>query len=146
MADAAAADSTVIVVDDDASVRRSVSRLIRSAGFSVKTFESPKAFLRAPLPTGPACVLLDMNMEGMTGMEVHDVLRRNEHQVPVVFLSGYGTVPIAVTSLRRGAEDFSRSRSGRRSCSRPYTGRSSMTVPTAPTAWAEQSCIGGSSV
>ena len=99
-------DGTVMVVDDDPAVRRSISRLVRSAGFLVKTFGSPADFLRHELPEGPSCVLLDMCMEGMTGLEVQDVLRRNDRRVPVVFLSGHGTVPAAVTSIRHGAEDF----------------------------------------
>ena len=99
-------NATVMVVDDDAVVRRSISRLVRSAGYAVKTFSSPTDFLRHQLPEGPSCVLLDMCMDGMNGLEVQDVLRRNERHVPVVFLSGYGTVSAAVTSVRHGAEDF----------------------------------------
>ena len=102
----ATANATVVVVDDDAGVRRSISRLVRSAGYAVKTFASPADFLRHQLPEGPSCVLLDMCMEGMTGLEVQDVLRRNERHVPIVFLSGYGTVSTAVTGVRHGAEDF----------------------------------------
>jgi FixJ family two-component response regulator len=99
-------DATVVVVDDDPAIRRSISRLVRSVGYAVKTFGSPTDFLRHQLPDGPTCVLLDMCMNGMTGLEVQDVLRRNERQVPVVFLSGHGTVATAVTSVRHGAEDF----------------------------------------
>jgi FixJ family two-component response regulator len=99
-------DATVVVVDDDPAIRRSISRLVRSVGYAVKTFGSPTDFLRHPLPDGPTCVLLDMCMNGMTGLEVQDVLRRNERHVPVVFLSGHGTVSTAVTSVRHGAEDF----------------------------------------
>ena len=102
----ATTDATVVIVDDDPAVRKSVSRLVRSAGFAVKAFGSPEEFLRHPLPEGPSCVLLDMRMETMTGLEVQDVLRGNERRVPVVFLSGHGTVPDAVTTIRHGAEDF----------------------------------------
>jgi RNA polymerase sigma factor (sigma-70 family) len=102
----ATADATVLIVDDDPAVRRSVSRLVRSAGFAAETFPTPAAFLRRPLPDGPTCVLLDLCMEGMTGLEVQDVLRRDKRAVPVVFLSGQATVPGAVSGLKQGAEDF----------------------------------------
>jgi len=97
---------TVIVVDDDSSVRRSVARLIHSAGLGVQTFASPAEFLDQDLPPGPACVVLDMYMDGMTGLEVQDTLRRKARQVPIVFLSGSGTVPVTAACFRGGAEDF----------------------------------------
>jgi FixJ family two-component response regulator len=99
-------DATVLVVDDDAATRRSVARLVRSAGFEVKTFASPEAFLRFELPAGPTCVLLDMCMEGMTGLEVQDALRRSGRRVPVIFLSGRSTISTAVAGVRDGAQDF----------------------------------------
>jgi FixJ family two-component response regulator len=99
-------DATVMVVDDDPAIRRSVARLMRSAGLGVRTFSSPAHFLRERLPDGPACVLLDMCMDGMTGLEVQEVLGRNERHVPVVFLSGHGTIPIAARGFKRGADDF----------------------------------------
>jgi FixJ family two-component response regulator len=97
---------TVVVVDDDPSIRRSVSRLIRSAGINVTTFASPVQFLRQELPEGPACVLLDMCMEGMTGLEVQEALGRNDRHVPIVFLTAHGTVPTAATGFKHGAADF----------------------------------------
>jgi FixJ family two-component response regulator len=99
-------DATVLVVDDDPQARRGVARLIRSAGYDVKMFSSPKRFLRAPLPAGPTCVLLDMCMDGMTGLDVQDALRQNARHVPIVFLSGHGTVPTAAAGIKHGAEDF----------------------------------------
>src|SRR5688500_16144178 len=102
----AATDATVIVVDDDAATRRSVARLVRSLGFGGKTFASPTAFLRDELPAGAACVLLDMCMEGMTGPEVQEALRRSERRGPIVFLSGRSTISTAVAGVKQGAEDF----------------------------------------
>ena len=99
-------DATVMVVDDDPMIRRSIARLMRSAGIAVRTFASPVHFLREELPAGPACVLLDMCMEGMTGLEVQEALRRNERHVPIVFLSAHGTIPTAARSFKHGAEDF----------------------------------------
>jgi RNA polymerase sigma factor (sigma-70 family) len=72
----------------------------------VKTFGSPAEFLRRELPEGPSCVVLDMCMDGMSGLEVQDALGRRERHVPVVFLSGHGTVPTAAAGFRHGAEDF----------------------------------------
>ena len=86
-------NGTVVVVDDDPSIRRSVSRLLRSAGFNVTTFGSPARFLRHQSPAALACVLLDMCMEGMTGLEVQDVLQRNERRV----LSGSVAPPVTVS-------------------------------------------------
>ena len=100
------ATATVLVVDDDPAIRQSVSRLVRAAGYSVKTFASPTDFLTHPLPDAPACVLLDMCMEGMTGLEVQDRLRQGDRHVPVVFLSAHGTVPTAALGFKHGADDF----------------------------------------
>src|SRR5687768_18549970 len=99
-------DATVFVVDDDPAVRRGVSRRARSAGFSVKTFASPVEFLQHQLPQAPACVLLDMCMDELNGLEVQDVLRQDDRQVPFVFLSGHGASQSAPTSIRQGAADF----------------------------------------
>jgi FixJ family two-component response regulator len=99
-------EATVLIVDDDPAIRRSVSRLIRSAGLSVKAFGSPADFLRHRVPAGPSCVLLDMCLDGMTGLEVQDALRQDDRQVPVIFLTGHGTVPTAATGFKHGAQDF----------------------------------------
>jgi len=98
--------ATVLVVDDDPAVRNGVSRLVRAAGFTVETFAEPEAFLRRGPPAGPACVLLDLCMEGMTGLQVQEALREGDRQVPVVFLSGHATIPEAVTGLKQGAFHF----------------------------------------
>jgi FixJ family two-component response regulator len=99
--------ATVLIVDDDAAVRRSVSRLIRSAGYAVQTFASPADFLQCALPAEPSCVVLDMCMDGMSGLEVQEKLRqRDSRRVPVVFLSGRATVPHAAAGFKQGAADF----------------------------------------
>jgi FixJ family two-component response regulator len=98
--------ATVLVVDDDVDIRRGVSRLIRTAGMHTKTFGSPADFLKCDLPPGPACVLLDVFMEGMTGLEVQLALSRRPRQLPVVFLSGSSTVPTVAAGFKEGAEDF----------------------------------------
>jgi FixJ family two-component response regulator len=98
--------ATVCVVDDDSSVRQSVSRLVRAAGFTVRTFSSPKNFLNQPLPQGPTCILLDMCMDGMNGLEVQKRLAETDRCAPIVFLSGHATVLTATAGMKHGAEDF----------------------------------------
>jgi FixJ family two-component response regulator len=98
--------ATVLVVDDDPAIRRSVSRLMLTAGYSVKTFASPTDFLSEKLPEAPSCVLLDMCMDGMTGLEVQERLRQGDRHVPVIFLSAHGTVPTAALGFKHGADDF----------------------------------------
>jgi FixJ family two-component response regulator len=99
-------DGTVLVVDDDRSVRRGVARLVRAAGYSAKTFSSPARFLKQPLPLGPACLVLDVFMDGLDGLQVQQALRRNQRRIPIVFLSGQANVPIAAKAMKSGADDF----------------------------------------
>src|SRR6185437_15687569 len=101
-----ATDATVLIVDDDASVRRAISRLVRAAGFSAQTFASPADFLTFELLQGPTCVLLDLCMDGLSGLDVQNALQQNTRHVPVVFLSGHGTVPAATVGIKHGAQDF----------------------------------------
>ena len=103
--------ATVLIVDDDPAIRRGVSRLARSAGYATRTFASPIDFLGQQLPDGPACVVLDMCMDDMTGLQVQDALRRSgggatARRIPIVFLSGHGTIPNATAGIKGGAEDF----------------------------------------
>lgn len=98
--------ATVLLVDDDPAVRKSLSRVVRTAGYLVETFATGADLLRHELPVGPACVLLDLQMEGMSGAQVHAALRQNNRHVPVVFLSGRATVSSAVAEVKNGAADF----------------------------------------
>jgi FixJ family two-component response regulator len=98
--------ATVLLVDDDPAVLKSLSRMVRSAGYVVQTFSTGIEFLRSEPPRGPACVLLDLQMEGMNGTQVHEALRRNDRHLPVVFLSGTATIASAVAELKSGATDF----------------------------------------
>jgi len=96
----------VSVVDDDISVRRSLSRLIRAAGWDAETFSSANEFMeRLPSP-GAACVLLDIQMPGLTGPQLHEWMAENGVLLPVVFLTGHGNIPISVQAMKRGAVDF----------------------------------------
>jgi len=96
----------VRIVDDDASFLKAIARLLRGAGFTVKTFVSAVEFLAQPELDVPGCVLVDLQMPGLSGLELQDVMARTGHRLPVIFLSGHGDVPSTVRAMRQGAEDF----------------------------------------
>ncbi|MBC8746289.1 MULTISPECIES: response regulator transcription factor [Paraburkholderia] len=94
----------VFVVDDDGSVRCALARLLRASGYQVECFESPEAFLeRADLTSMPACLVLDLQMPGMTGLEVQCKL---DQLLPIVFLTGHGDISSSVDAMKGGAVDF----------------------------------------
>ena len=96
----------VFVVDDNASFLVSVSRLLRAAGYTVQAFGTAREFL-AQLPPGmPGCVVADLQMPGMNGLELQEALRASPNPLPVVFMTGQGDIPSTVRAMRRGAEDF----------------------------------------
>lgn len=97
---------TVYVVDDDADVRRSLARLLHSAGWGVECFAGARQFLDTVTRDGVGCVLLDVSMPDMTGPELHDRLRAGGRTLPIIYLSGQGTVSIGVEAMRHGAHDF----------------------------------------
>jgi FixJ family two-component response regulator len=102
----ASESGTVFIVDDDASFLRSVSRLLRAAGYSVQTFESVDNFLEQLAPEMSGCVLADLQMPGLDGLELQEALAKSANPLPVVFLSAQGDIPTTVQAMRRGAEDF----------------------------------------
>jgi two-component system response regulator FixJ len=102
----AAAARHVYVVDDDAAMRDALTLLLRSAGLTVRTFESPIDFLADYRPLGPDCLLLDVRMPHMTGVELQNRLNARGARIPVIFISGHGDIPMAVEAVRRGALDF----------------------------------------
>jgi FixJ family two-component response regulator len=98
--------ATVFVVDDDAAVRRSLTRLLRAGGWNVEALASANELLqRAPF-TGTGCILLDVQMPGMNGLELHERLSEAGFSLPVVFLSGNGDIPMSVRAMKHGAVDF----------------------------------------
>jgi len=97
---------TVFIVDDDASFLKSSSRLLRASGYAVKAFESVQAFLDQLAPEMTGCVLADLQMPGMNGLELQQSLAKSINPLPVVFLSAQGDIPTTVQAMRRGAEDF----------------------------------------
>src|SRR5579871_1089225 len=96
----------VYVVDDDISAREGVARLIRSAGLMTKTFASGEEFLAAPRAKVPSCLVLDVNLPGVNGLDLQQELGKSGSQVPIVFLTGHGDIPMTVRALKAGATDF----------------------------------------
>jgi len=94
------------VVDDDALVRRSMERLIRLAGFRVQTFESAQDFLCYQRSAGPACLVLDVRLPGLSGLDLQRELSQSGKQIPIVFLTGHGDIPMSVRAIKAGAVEF----------------------------------------
>lgn len=99
-------ESTVYVVDDDGMVRTALLRLLASAGLKARGFASADEFLRETLPGTPCCLLLDMKMPGSDGFEVVRRLEQRGDAIPVIFISGYGTIPVTVQAMKAGAHEF----------------------------------------
>lgn len=97
---------TVFVVDDDPSVRRGVARLLRSAGLAVETFKSADEFLETQTDGGPACLVLDVQMPGLSGPELQRRITTEGAEIPIVFVTGHGDVPTSVDAMKEGAVDF----------------------------------------
>lgn len=101
------ATANVCLVDDDASVRRALARLIKSAGHQVQTFASAREFLGAKAGgDGAACLVLDVRMPGVTGMDLQRELQTLNRNVPIVFITGHGDIPTSVKAMKAGAVDF----------------------------------------
>ena len=96
----------VLVVDDDPSVRTSTARLVRSAGFEVKTFGSAAEFLASSRPDGPACLVLDVRLPGQSGMDLQRELTRSGVEIPIIFMTGHGDIPMTVRAMKAGAVEF----------------------------------------
>jgi FixJ family two-component response regulator len=99
-------EKTVHVVDDDASLLRGVGRLLRSYGYAVNTYSSAAEFLSVGVPSAPGCLLLDLNMPGMTGLELQKVISDYHSRLSIVFISGQGDIPATVKAMKAGAVDF----------------------------------------
>jgi DNA-binding NtrC family response regulator len=96
----------VYVVDDDPSAREGVVALIRSAGLMAKTFASAEEFLAAPRPEMPSCLVLDMSLPGVSGLDLQQELAEAGVQIPIIFLTGHGDIPMTVRALKAGAANF----------------------------------------
>lgn len=100
------ADPTVFVVDDDEAVRDSIRVLLETSGFRVEDFASPADFLSSDAPGRPGCLLVDVRMPGMSGLEVQLHLAETGSALPVIVITGHGDVPLAVQAMKAGAVDF----------------------------------------
>jgi FixJ family two-component response regulator len=98
--------TTVFVVDDDEAVRASLARLLRSTGWNVETYASAREFLARTVFSGTGCVLLDVQMPGVSGTQLHESMYQRGLTLPVVFLTGHGDVSTGVRAMKRGAVDF----------------------------------------
>jgi len=96
----------VYLIDDDASFRRSTERLIESAGFRVRPFSSARDFLRNKRSEGAACLVLDVQLPGMSGLDLQRELKKRGSRIPVIFITGHGDIPISVRAMKAGAVEF----------------------------------------
>ena len=96
----------VYVVDDDASAREGVARLIRSAGLMTRTFASAEEFLAIPRQKNLGCLILDVNLPGLTGLDLQQELAKSGVELPIIFLTGHGDIPMSVRALKAGAANF----------------------------------------
>src|SRR5881409_2050451 len=100
--------SLVFAIDDDASVRKGVARLLRSAGYKSEIFESASDFLARPLHSGPSCVIVDVQMPGINGMDLQETLIQHRREEQLVFITGHGDIPMCAQAMKAGAVDFLR--------------------------------------
>jgi FixJ family two-component response regulator len=99
--------ATVYVVDDDEAVRKSLARLLKSTGYRTRDFASAEAFLRGWRDDpAPGCLLLDISMPGLDGLQLQDRLNASEHAIPIIFVTGHGDIPSTVSAMKAGAVDF----------------------------------------
>jgi FixJ family two-component response regulator len=98
--------SMVFVVDDDAAVRKSLGRLLRSAEYEVEAFPSASEFLARPSHPGPCCVIIDVQMPGLNGLAFQEVLIQRRRQEQLIFITGHGDIPMCAKAMKAGAVDF----------------------------------------
>ena len=96
----------MFVVDDDASVRRSTERLVRPLGFSIQTFASAREFLDGARTDRPGCLVLDVHMPGLSGLDLQRELAQRGIELPIIFLTGHGDIPMSVRAIKAGAVEF----------------------------------------
>jgi len=99
-------DPIVFIVDDDDSVRKALTRLIKSVGLNVETFASAHDFLKRESHNGPAYLVLDIRMPGLSGLDLQDELVAAGRTLPIIFISGHGSIPLSVQAMKAGAVDF----------------------------------------
>lgn len=100
------ASPVVFVVDDDVSIRESLELLIRHEGWQVETFESASEFLNRPRALAPSCLVLDISMPGLNGLELQKRVAAERQDMPIIFITGHGNIPITVQAMKAGAVEF----------------------------------------
>ena len=100
------ANSTVLIIDDDADLRASVGRLLRSLGIDVQLFASISDFLKFDLPDGPTCLVLDVRLPDQSGLDLQRELASTNRKIPIIFITGYGDIPMSVEAMKGGAIEF----------------------------------------
>jgi FixJ family two-component response regulator len=100
------ANSTVLVIDDDPDLRASVGRLLRSVGLDAQLFASISDFLKSNLPDGPTCLVLDVRLPGQSGLDLQRELATANRELPIVFITGHGDIPMSVQAMKGGAIEF----------------------------------------
>jgi len=100
------AEALVFVVDDDASLRASLQDLLESVGLRVAACASAQEFLRIPPPEGPSCLVLDVRLPGLSGLELQQRLAAGDLALPIIFITGYGDIPMSVQAMKAGAVEF----------------------------------------
>ena len=99
-------DEMVFVIDDDESIREALRSLIRSVGLNVKTFASAHEFLQTERPDVPACLILDVRMPGLSGLDLQRELAEANIHIPIIFITGHGDIPMSVRAMKAGAVEF----------------------------------------
>lgn len=99
-------DGLVFIVDDDASLRESLKNLIRSVGLRVEAFASAQEFLRSKRPDVPGCLVLDVRLQGLSGLDLQKRMADSDIEMPIIFISGHGDIPMTVQAMKAGAVEF----------------------------------------
>jgi FixJ family two-component response regulator len=97
---------TVLIIDDDSRMREAMQRLLKTVGLHSESFATPQDFLEHKLPDGPCCLVLDVRLPGMSGLDVQTKLNEAGVQVPIIFITGHGDIPMTVKAMKSGAVEF----------------------------------------
>src|SRR6202163_5170325 len=97
---------TVVVIDDDASIRKALENLLRSVGLDVELFKSPQEFLQSNRPDRPGCIVLDVRFPGRSGLDMQREISAANTSLPIIFITGYGDIPMSVRAMKAGAVEF----------------------------------------
>ena len=97
---------TVLIIDDDSRMRAAMQRLLKTVGLHSESFATPKDFLQHKLPDGPSCLVLDVRLPGMSGLDLQSKLNQAGIEIPIIFITGHGDIPMTVKAMKSGAVEF----------------------------------------